>query len=811
MKCAGRGHDDGGVAGTKQGELALRCHACPQPGWNLPDDWETMDKDQRYKYFTELAEDANFKLINCAVSTEQRDPVLDDSCGYFANQVEYAEHIRKHVGKEEISSCSGFQAMFLTNVKRVKGLRVTGIGGAGERHCNMDFLMFASLLGCIMSFLIMSYDVACQFSKHIWTRMENLPEKYHLKIKVENVRWMVPNFHLPAHKKGCHSAFSFHWLWGGGGTTKLMGLGARYTALEGLFGFHNWRWLVAHRQILMERMTLKQIHHKLATEEYARTGDGVGVEREDSVSTFLVMGMDIEEMQRQLAISIKAASHTHNESRTRFSEALKLTLCLFGRFPKTPNNKAIWDADDQQPEATRLFMPSDLSCTKDRQGACTAGLDGTEAQLRTGKVGDALADLRQGLRTRTMTNRFKIRNWSGQRALTRGQGIIRQINIKIHGAKLRYRYACQALYKLKGRGDWEAEFQVLNDEDVRAVNDHALREEEQAQDELWGVLGMAKNPVERAVVVSGESHHILSWIWFTSPKAGASDAKLHEALCVEWCKAYSVNNRFREHLVKVEEEMRRTIHSGELEEAVWRARVNARTVMLGCEGKMIDPAVAEGVHAYAFEQADREKRVCKTVAKDWAPLRERAAAYLRGEDVSGLPKLEIDLDEDQLRWADGPEVHFSDPYGDFMATVDALIACLDDFQITLTVPPTQGHRRTRSLDEHNSAIGTPAADCEHASTAMSILRKMTQAQREAGLKKIFPQPPESDNDETLKWLTKIQTSNSWLQNWQSIMTLLSKQLHQLGMPSKDLPSQALLALSVLRNPSFNHVSRSLMR
>jgi hypothetical protein len=43
MKRAKRGHDAGGVRATKQGELALMCRACPQPGWNLPDDWENIN------------------------------------------------------------------------------------------------------------------------------------------------------------------------------------------------------------------------------------------------------------------------------------------------------------------------------------------------------------------------------------------------------------------------------------------------------------------------------------------------------------------------------------------------------------------------------------------------------------------------------------------------------------------------------------------------------------------------------------------------------------------------------------------------
>ncbi|KAJ7843541.1 hypothetical protein B0H14DRAFT_2195559, partial [Mycena olivaceomarginata] len=42
MKRADRGHSDGGVGGTVQGELALPCRACPQPGINLPEGWDKI-------------------------------------------------------------------------------------------------------------------------------------------------------------------------------------------------------------------------------------------------------------------------------------------------------------------------------------------------------------------------------------------------------------------------------------------------------------------------------------------------------------------------------------------------------------------------------------------------------------------------------------------------------------------------------------------------------------------------------------------------------------------------------------------------
>ncbi|KAF7352102.1 CxC2 domain-containing protein [Mycena venus] len=763
LKRAGRGHDDSGVCGTHQGELALPCRACPQPGINLPEgwdeiDWDTMDEDQRYKYFLYLSQDANFKLINRNVSTEARDPIVDDGAGYFCNRGEYAEHIAKNVDDEEISSCSGFQAMFLANAKRVKGLRVTGVGGVtcarhnmwrpngigdlqmGERQCNMDFLMFASLLGFMLTYLILSYDIACQFSKKIWSRMEKLPIKYHLNIVKDNVRWMVPNFHLPGHKKGCHSPFSFHWLWGAGCThgetveqnweflngiaasTKLMGLGARHAALEGLFGFHNWRRLVSHRRLLKQRLaeaikdgrahkeafkafndglvgqgveveswkawvdkweksqhvenekgspyeyeeeglSLKQIRVLLAAEEYLKTGDGTEVEREDTPSTFITMGMEIEETHRRNqsrwaksyanpGAGLSATPHDSARGRLQAFRKLQGTYMPKLRHYLAPAQKVIYDADSQPPEATRLFMPSDIASSPSRIKACAPGLDGIEARLRKGEAGEALGDIRRGLRTRTMTNRFKIRNWMGQRALTRGQGILRQINIRIHAATLRYRYARHAMLKLMGHGEWEKEFQVLEDSDVRALNDRSLREEEQAQDEHLGALGVAAGLPAMGAVATGEGHRTLSWIWYSVSTTAEGDAKLHEALRVEWCKAYSRANRWREEAVLVEEEMRRTVEFGRFAERRWRERAGARTHPLGKLGRPVDGAVMEGVRAYALEQADRERRTNEKLEKEWGPIRVRAVAYLKGKDASGLEKIVVEVDEEEARWAE---------------------------------------------------------------------------------------------------------------------------------------------------------------
>ena len=41
LKRAGRRQDPASVDATAQGELAVECPACPHPGRNLPEGWET--------------------------------------------------------------------------------------------------------------------------------------------------------------------------------------------------------------------------------------------------------------------------------------------------------------------------------------------------------------------------------------------------------------------------------------------------------------------------------------------------------------------------------------------------------------------------------------------------------------------------------------------------------------------------------------------------------------------------------------------------------------------------------------------------
>jgi hypothetical protein len=127
-------------------------------------------------------------------------------------------------------------------------------------------------------------------------------------------------------------------------------------------------------------------------------------------------------------------------------------------------SKAVYDGQgDQVHEVTRLFVPSEIANTALRVRVCAPGAPDIEACMREGEASKALEGVRIGLHTRTMTNRFKLSNFAGQGLTTKSQSILRQVNVRIHNAKLRYRYSRLAL---RGHGDWEGCLRVLHDDDV---------------------------------------------------------------------------------------------------------------------------------------------------------------------------------------------------------------------------------------------------------------------------------------------------------------------------------------------------------
>lgn len=111
--------------------------------------------------------------------------------------------------------------------------------------------------------LMISYDIVCQWYRHLWARMANIPQPMQIdRSKVPQVRFGIPKEHIRVHGSG-HSKFSFNYLPRVGRTygegieshwsfmnpiaqsTREMSLSSRQELMNDHWGCWNWRKIVS--------------------------------------------------------------------------------------------------------------------------------------------------------------------------------------------------------------------------------------------------------------------------------------------------------------------------------------------------------------------------------------------------------------------------------------------------------------------------------------------------------------------------------------------------------------------------------------
>ncbi|KAJ7215151.1 hypothetical protein C8J57DRAFT_1440578 [Mycena rebaudengoi] len=290
LKRAGRGHDPTGPEGTKPGECALKCPACPQPGKNLPRDWETASEERKFLYALFLAMDANFRLKRKDVSSEDKDPGLRPGWAFYCEVNEYMSHVDKNSKlPQERSRCVAHDAVDRPD-KEARGTASSGIGAVdcarhnmkrpnavgdlqvGERYINMDYMFLAGIKGTELQNFYVSYDIACQWHIHLWARMSKYDPVIQYRGDKKFVTFLVPKFHLPAHIESCNLQFSFNltrWVgqtdgespergWANAnplaGSTAEMGPGFRRDTLDDHFNDWNYKKIIAFGRMMSKKM-----------------------------------------------------------------------------------------------------------------------------------------------------------------------------------------------------------------------------------------------------------------------------------------------------------------------------------------------------------------------------------------------------------------------------------------------------------------------------------------------------------------------------------------------------------------------------
>jgi hypothetical protein len=151
---------------------------------------------------------------------------------------------------------------------------------------NTDYI-FASTLRHISRLLrlMVSYDIACQWWKHLKERLSNLPPLVRLSIIFSMIRFVIPKMHIKAHTLLCQLFFSLYLALGSGqldgegierlwamcyaiaASTKMSGPGARADQLDDHWGFWNWMKVIGLPAILRRR--LDHARHQKAKQEAA--------------------------------------------------------------------------------------------------------------------------------------------------------------------------------------------------------------------------------------------------------------------------------------------------------------------------------------------------------------------------------------------------------------------------------------------------------------------------------------------------------------------------------------------------------------
>ncbi|KAK6966556.1 CxC2 domain-containing protein [Favolaschia claudopus] len=291
LKRAGRGHDVTGVEGTRPGECALLCPACPQPGKDLPATWQSAPEEKRFLYALFLALDANFRMRRKKVSSEADDPSLGDGWSFFVPVAPYYNYLADNwKNRQEHSTCVAHDAVDKPD-RESRGTACSGIATVdcarhnmkrpnavgdlqlGERYINMDYIFFIGLAGSEVSELYVSYDIVCQWHKNLFKRMKTtLPEEVRFHRGKQYCVFLIPKFHLPAHIEACNVLFSFHLTRYVGmtdgealergwsllnplaGATAEMGPGNRWDAINDAFNDMNYKKIIGLGKWILDRL-----------------------------------------------------------------------------------------------------------------------------------------------------------------------------------------------------------------------------------------------------------------------------------------------------------------------------------------------------------------------------------------------------------------------------------------------------------------------------------------------------------------------------------------------------------------------------
>ncbi|KAF8976702.1 hypothetical protein BDQ17DRAFT_1454822 [Cyathus striatus] len=597
-KRGGRGQFTEGIMGTNNGELTVECPACPHPNKNLPDNWENTDLSLRFLYIMYLAIDVNFKL-----SCKERP---------YVEEKDYQLHLATHKENPEINTCdSEHDAILQAGIRSAPGHSVTGAAlvicsrhslirrnGAGDlqkgecRYCNIDYIFLSTLASVVLPWIMVTYDIGCQWSKNLRRRIEEYPEfmKISPDIKIDIG---VPSWHINGHGSTCCRAGrtcgeEVETTWSSSNylrpSTHEMGPASHHELLndhwidwnaQKIFGFcyqkHNeifekfnatfstamtdkWKYQIkAWNDNHIGPNPYHETEHTTKLQDQKKF-----LKHKITLTKFILLAFELEEQILKLEVS----KMKKNPTTKKQADLQDKYISLGTQIQKWQEVQLIYmpevEIEYESTVTTELIpinlpsrIPMNLQKLPEIQKVANS-----EFQLCKAQAEDALTEI-----------------WH---LLLRYKGFQNRVDL----CAIQYRMAHIALLKLDPNREWQSNLHELKNEDIS---------------------GPGKEPDDP----TSNGRFEMSWIWLV-PRASANtennDNELDESLRIEWAKCHARRDRWAEEVLILKEEMRRVIQYLE-----WKAECS------------IGNDIKQGVKAYALKQASICQRLAQHCANWWIP------------------------------------------------------------------------------------------------------------------------------------------------------------------------------------------------
>ncbi|KAF8868051.1 hypothetical protein BD779DRAFT_1462555, partial [Infundibulicybe gibba] len=520
--------------------------------------------------------------------------------------------------------------------------------------------------------LVVSYDIACQWSRCLWQRLSTYPQDCQISQKFEDITYLIPKFHLPAHRLLCQATFSFNYTLGVGCTdgeapergwanlngtassTKEMG-GSRRDTLDDHFGDYNWRKMSS----LGTSILRKSIEAVAACKEHIAAFEAFSAALLAENVALWARAVREWESDRTRPNSFQSTPHTVSESRVwlelaeeeeadqrkhnttvvhddippsvLIAQGLELEDMQY-RLKEDIHSLNSGSMDLQRSKVVKrsnrlrrhieawievqvLYMPmvSRLQAAMDHQG----GEDPVEVYDLDLMLPSAVSG-RIKVERRLMRFEWRLRYAQAHDNLHQMR---RHLLLRTHMFQFKQRYGHGQQQHTRSLGAIKSLQAKINADATRYHKNHTALSQlattlhpvgwESSLSPLHDSDIRALNSAEREGTTEGQ--RTMSWIW-RAEGAGEGDQVMQEGLQIEWCKARARAHRWQEECILLQEEMRRIKAFLGWEIQMWSDRADAT------RGSDVGAATREGLQVYALRQASIHEAMRAHWVATWAEL-----------------------------------------------------------------------------------------------------------------------------------------------------------------------------------------------